>query len=261
MPIPLAVPIAIAAGSALAGAAGSYFGNKSANDLMNKGTNATLKINEQTRQQLQQLYGDAAGKQGEYAGKLEDAGNYSPLDTSKYLAGAAALDPGKFSGNVDVAKDPGYQFRMDEAQKGLEAQQAKTGTLRSGFAAKDMAKYMQGVASQEYQNAYNRDLSTYNTQLGAQNQAFNQGLQHAGLDVNQQQFGANLNMNALQTLYGGANNNLNAYATALSGLGNNDMQTIMSKYSTQAQNAVGNNPLSILGGGGMNMATGLMGAK
>lgn len=53
-------------------------------------------------------------------------------------------------------KDPGYQFRMDEGMKALQASAAAKGSLNSGATLKALTRYGQGVASEEYNNAYNR---------------------------------------------------------------------------------------------------------
>jgi len=53
-------------------------------------------------------------------------------------------------------EDPGYGFRMAEGQKALERSAAARGGLLSGSAMKGTLNYAQGLASQEYQNAFNR---------------------------------------------------------------------------------------------------------
>jgi len=58
--------------------------------------------------------------------------------------------------NQEFEKDPGYQWRKDEGNRGISATQAARGGLLSGAAAKEAARYNQGYASNEYQNAYNR---------------------------------------------------------------------------------------------------------
>jgi len=58
--------------------------------------------------------------------------------------------------NAEFEKDPGYQFRMDEGNRGISATQAARGGLLSGAAAKEAARYNQGFASNEYGNAYAR---------------------------------------------------------------------------------------------------------
>ena len=59
-------------------------------------------------------------------------------------------------GMEDFEADPGYQFRMDEGMRGVEGGAAARGGLLSGAALKAIQKYGQGLASQEYGNAYNR---------------------------------------------------------------------------------------------------------
>lgn len=56
----------------------------------------------------------------------------------------------------DFQADPGYAFRMAEGAKALERSAAARGGLLSGGAAKAMERYSQGVASDEFNNAYNR---------------------------------------------------------------------------------------------------------
>lgn len=56
----------------------------------------------------------------------------------------------------DFTKDPGYDFRMREGQRGLEASAAARGNLNSGATLKALQKYGQDYASNEYLNAYNR---------------------------------------------------------------------------------------------------------
>lgn len=62
----------------------------------------------------------------------------------------------KSFGMSDFQTDPGYQFRLDQGQKALERQLSAGGSLYSGKALKDMTNYVQGQASQEYGNAFNR---------------------------------------------------------------------------------------------------------
>lgn len=52
--------------------------------------------------------------------------------------------------------DPGYQFRMSEGLKALERSAAARGILSSGQTLKDITRFGQDTASQEYQNAFSR---------------------------------------------------------------------------------------------------------
>jgi hypothetical protein len=53
-------------------------------------------------------------------------------------------------------QDPGYAFRMSEGMKGLERSAAARGGLLSGGTLKGIQRFGQDMASQEYQNAFNR---------------------------------------------------------------------------------------------------------
>lgn len=56
----------------------------------------------------------------------------------------------------DFQADPGYNFRMQEAQKAIERSAAARGGLQSGRTLKELARYSQDYASNEFSNAYNR---------------------------------------------------------------------------------------------------------
>ena len=66
-------------------------------------------------------------------------------------------------GKSDFEADPGYGFRMSEGLKALDRQAAARGGLISGAALKGAQRYGQDLASQEYQNAFNR----YQTNRGS----------------------------------------------------------------------------------------------
>jgi hypothetical protein len=71
-----------------------------------------------------------------------------------------------------LAEDPGYQFRLDEGLRGMEAGAAARGTLRGGGTLKGLIDYGQSAASQEYEKAYGRRLRDYQTGLGAAERAY-----------------------------------------------------------------------------------------
>lgn len=57
---------------------------------------------------------------------------------------------------ADMALDPGYQFRLGEGQKALERSAAARGGLLSGRTGKDLLRYGQDYASNEFGNLFNR---------------------------------------------------------------------------------------------------------
>ena len=70
--------------------------------------------------------------------KLEGASEYTPFGMAQFQA------------------DPGYGFRFNQGQKALERSAAARGGLISGNTGGALQQFGQGLASQEYQNAFNR---------------------------------------------------------------------------------------------------------
>lgn len=62
---------------------------------------------------------------------------------------------------VDMAQDPGVQYRMDQAQKAIQASAAARGGLLGGGTLRAINRESQNMASQEYGNAYNRASQDY----------------------------------------------------------------------------------------------------
>lgn len=61
--------------------------------------------------------------------------------------------------------DPGYGFRLSEGMKALDRTAASRGGLLSGATLKGAQRYGQDLASQEYQNAFNRYYAERANQL------------------------------------------------------------------------------------------------
>jgi hypothetical protein len=84
-------------------------------------------------------------------------------------------------GAGDYQADPGYAFRLSEGQKTLDRQAAARGGLISGGALKAAQRFGQDMGSQEYQSAYNRALTGYNTDVARENQLYNRQAGLAGI--------------------------------------------------------------------------------
>lgn len=61
--------------------------------------------------------------------------------------------------NEDFVKDPGYNFRLEEGERGINRALAARGGFDSGSALKALARYNQDFGSNEFGNAYNRDAA------------------------------------------------------------------------------------------------------
>ena len=104
--------------------------------------------------------------------------------------------------NADFVEEPGYQFRLSEGLKGIDRMAAARGGWDSGATLKALDRFNQDYASNEFQNAWNRDqankTSKYNfltgTAGGGQNAANTLG-----------SFGANYANNAGELLTGAGN--------------------------------------------------------
>lgn len=118
------------------------------------------------------IYGGGGGGGGDAFGGFAAAGR--PSYTAPTYLNPGPFDPGpKFSYRDFVAptaesmlQEPGFQFRLDQGRKALEASAAGKGVLRSGGTLKDILGYGQNFASQEYNNVYNRALQEYDTNRG-----------------------------------------------------------------------------------------------
>jgi hypothetical protein len=75
--------------------------------------------------------------------------------------------------NFQYSEDPGYGFRMSEGIKALDRSAASRGGLLSGATMKGAQRYGQDLASQEYNNAFNRYVTGFNANTGERNQLYN----------------------------------------------------------------------------------------
>jgi hypothetical protein len=86
--------------------------------------------------------------------------------------GLAMLQPG-----YDHTTSPGYDFRFNEGQRAVESGAASKGMLMSGGTLKDLTRFGQGVAADDFNDQFNRTMAvagggqqaaTSGAQLGAQ---------------------------------------------------------------------------------------------
>ena len=89
--------------------------------------------------------------------------------------------PAAFTGQVNMAQDPGYAFRLSEGQKALERSAAARGGMLSGATLKGTERFAQDLASQEYSNAYQRALDVYNAATQREAAGYNRLAAMSGL--------------------------------------------------------------------------------
>ena len=146
-----------AAISSLAGLAGAGMTSSAAREAANRLAGAN-----QTATQLQsKMYEDQVARQQPF---YQAGINALPAYTKGVMPGGDLVKP--FS-MADYQADPGYGFRMSEGMKALDRSAASRGGLLSGATMKGAQRYGQDLASQEYQNAYNRYTGNQATQRNA----------------------------------------------------------------------------------------------
>jgi hypothetical protein len=164
--------MAVATGTAiLAGTiGGALLGGSAAKSAAKVQASAADRAAELQAEQYQQTREDQA--------PYRQAG-YNALAEMQRTAGNV---PGAFKfGAGDYQADPGYAFRLSEGQKALDRQAAARGGLISGGALKAAQRYGQDMGSQEFGNAYNRALTSYNTGVASENQLYNRQAGLAGI--------------------------------------------------------------------------------
>ena len=155
------------AGSVVVGGLISANASKSAAQTQANAANNAADIQ---NQQYQQTRADQA--------PFREAG-YTALGKMQNMAGNV---PGAFNfGNEAMYQDPGYAFRLSEGMKAMNNTAAARGGLISGNALRAAQGYGQQMGSQEYQNAYNRALTGYNTGVASENQLYNRQAGLAGI--------------------------------------------------------------------------------
>lgn len=216
MPAALLIPTLIGAGAGLGGAAIAAHGATSAAETQ---VNAAKDARAQSRADLAPYM--ATGEQATNA--LRDL----TAPGSDFLKGFQ----GQFTAPTDVTEqnDPGYQFRIKQAQQGFERSAAARGQLLSGGTLKALQRYTQDYASNEYGNVYGRALGEFqqkrnifetnaSNQFGRLTSLANSGQAAA---TGNAQMGADLTTGAANAQAAGQVGSANAYGGALSGIGNN----------------------------------------
>jgi len=145
--------------------------------------------------------------------------------------------------------DPGYAFRQSEGMKALERSAAARNGLLSGATMKGIQRFGQDLASQEYQNAFNRyqveraaRLNPLQSLMGSGQSSANTLTSAAG------QFGqasANNAMNVGAARASGYVGSANALSSALSGVGQMAMQYPMYQAQTNYFNSMANSGSSL----------------
>ena len=194
-------------------------------------------INPATHEALGNSGGDARGYEsgwgsGSYSqNPVDSMGGYS--NTNNVLG-----DFERDFGPADLYSDPSYQWRFSEGIRGLDRSAAARGTLFSGQYIKDLSNYVQGQASQEYADAWNR----YQTNRGNK---FNMLASMAGLG----QTATGQTANSMSNNLTGLGNVYSAGTIAGTNAWTNALNNTMNNYGLYSLLSSGNNSSGWNGGG------------
>lgn len=135
----------------------------------------------------------------------------------------------QFTGE-NLASDPGYQFALGQGEQALDRAARARGGFDSGAAVKDLLRFNEGLASQRFNEAFNRDqINKTNT--------FNwlSGLSGTGQTTASQigSFGAN-NANTVGNLVTGAGNARAAGIVGGANAVNNTIGNIANNWAQQS---------------------------
>jgi len=163
-----------------AGAAGMYFGGPAGGALAGSlfggggGGNDLAGGIGQVGGGLYNYYNNRTVDKGILEAQLKAGEQASQLLNPYYQTGTQANQRlsdrlmGGFNFNqADLYNDPGYQFQLEQGQRGLNTQAAASGLLGSGRALKEATQYGQGMAEGQFNNVYNRNLNKFNIENAA----------------------------------------------------------------------------------------------
>lgn len=128
---------------------GDIFGGSKKQKANTKATNAELAAQQQVRDTI-------TGNRNQLDSQIApyyNSGTVGLNTLTNDIANGSLYKP--FS-TADFQADPGYQFRIQQGQKAIDANASRAGSVFSGGQLKAAAGYNQDAASQEYQSAYDR---------------------------------------------------------------------------------------------------------
>jgi hypothetical protein len=218
-----------AGASLIGGVMSSNAANKAASTQAASADKATALQREQWQKNLElQKPFYEAGVTGQNA-LMDYLGLSGNTSAANYGQGMKPFTPG------DLTNEPGYQFRLSQGLKALDQTAAARGGLLSGNALRGAEQFGQGLASDEYQNAYNRYWNTRNQTLNPLQSLLGQGQTTANqLGSAGQNYATNAGNNMMAAgnarasgYVGGANALNQALGSAANSYGNYSMMNYM----------------------------------
>lgn len=144
---------------------------------------------------------DEAGLSAAISGKMaEDEARYRAAASSPYQGSGEKGGLLRNFGVQDFQEDPGYQYALDQGQRGIQNSAAAGGGLLSGATLKALTRFNQNTANNQYQNSYDRYNQNQQNQLNTLYNVSNAGQNAAGQIGNYSMNARNQQANNLMTL-------------------------------------------------------------
>jgi hypothetical protein len=234
-------------GSALLGYAASSSASKAQSQSAGEATQAQRDIADQQtalqrEQYLKQLELNAPFREAGLTGTNMLLSQLQGPNASAKFAGVPGYDPAsamKNFGAADFQADPGYAFRLSEGMKALDRTAAARGGLLSGATLKGAQRYGSDLASQEYQNAFNRYQANRSAQEQAYGNAFNRFQTERTNTLAPLQSLAGVGQSAAQQAQQASQNYAAGTSNALANYGNAAASNIIGAGNARASGYVG----------------------
>jgi hypothetical protein len=194
----------------------------------------------------------AAGKANTILDPYSEAGKLAAAQLQKGVAPGGQFNATPTAADIQI--DPGYAWRLQQGQLALDRSAAARGGAISGAAVQGTEQYAQGLASQEYQNAFQRyqqnRQNNYADILGISNQGQAAGTTQGGNLINAAQYAGNTGIGTAE--YGGT---LNTNAAQYAGTAGINAADLTASNTINAQKTASD----YLTGGAAAKAAGLVG--
>lgn len=237
---------AVAAGSTLdnalklAGIAAPIVGAALGSNAINRASNAQLSASDRATQVLQDQFNTTRADLAPW----REAGVNALNDITAGLKPGGEFTNTFTSPEFNFQEDPGYQFRLEEGEKAIARAAAARGMNNSGATYKDLLRFGQNTASDEYSKAFNRfDTNRafdYNKFVNDQATKFNRQASVAGIGQTATNSLINAGANTASQVSNNITNagNVNAGAT-IAGVNalNSGIGSALTNYTNQTNNA------------------------
>lgn len=229
--IPAAV--AVPAGAAFLDGIASFMGGRSQSRAAQRAADAQIQAQQEALAMQQKMYDETKQSFKPY----QDAGGRGVAGYEERINNFVnpTLNYQQKDFGLSNWKDPGYDFRLSEAQKLIDAQTASKGMTLGSGALKAMQTRGQDMASQEYQNAYDRWLKDSALRYGQASDQWNRDYNFQNQDVANWQNLMNTGMQANQSMAGVTGNMVTSMTPLITGQGTAQANADLAQGGAAAQ--------------------------